>query len=72
MAYVSRDPYAREELHRQREAGAECAWCDAVDRDSPNGRRAKVYRYRVETEGGRTFEDRKTFCSLSCRKAYGG
>jgi len=60
MAYVSRDPFGRAELHRTKEADAECAWCG----------QQPAYRYRVESDGGRVFEDRKTFCRKSCRTSY--
>lgn len=65
MAYVSRDPFAREELHRRFEPGASCAWCGGKC-----GKGNGAYRYRVETDGGRSFEDRKTFCSKDCRESF--
>jgi hypothetical protein len=80
MAMVSRDPFAREELHRStvevtRES---CAWCG--QRRCPGAKRRTLaaqtglryflYRYRVETDGGRRHEDRELFCSKSCRTTY--
>ena len=79
--YVTRDPFARETLVKRREKGAECAWCgrhDAPeDHSRPDGQvcpayHGRVYRFAVETDGGRTFEDSKAFCTKSCRTAYNG
>lgn len=72
--YVSRDPFAREELHRTFVRGVACAWCGNQSRTT-NKRGSTVdnagsWRYRVETDGGRTYEDTKTFCSKSCRESY--
>ena len=69
MAYVSRDPFAREETHKTSvpaPAGATCAWCG-----QRNGR-GKLYRYRTETDGGRVNEDTRAFCSVGCRRIYYG
>lgn len=77
MAYVSRDPFAREELHKSREKDAMCVWCGR--RDLPEDHAApalchhthgKVYRFRIEMDGGRFHEDSRTFCSCSCRRSY--
>jgi len=76
--YVKRDPFAREEIHKTRERDGQCAWCGQVDPQSSPESRARrsnpplhrIYRFRVETDGGRTSEDRTTFCTLSCRKAF--
>lgn len=70
MAYVSRDPFAREELHKTYIHGADCAWCGS--QVTVRGGRKGAYRYRVETDGGRKSEDRKTFCGVDCRETYGG
>lgn len=59
----SRDPFARTELWKRRERGASCAWCGAPD--------VPVYRFEVHSDGGRVSPDRKTFCSRSCRDAFG-
>ena len=77
----SRDPFSRTELWKRREVNAECAWCGAIDPkrtvfnwESPSTNRpvARVYRFEVQSDGGRVFPDRKTFCSRACREAYGG
>lgn len=66
---MRRDPFAREELHRQelpRHVGMGCGWCGGRN---ANGR---LYEYWVETDGGRKHVDRELFCSDSCREAYNG
>lgn len=77
MSYVSRDPFARQETHKARVKGGECAWCGqrdpghplAFQEDRPSHR---IWRYRTESDGGRVAEDTRTFCSLSCRRAFYG
>ena len=76
--YVKRDAFARETIHKTRERDGQCAWCGQVDPQSSPKLRAGlsnpplhlIYRFRVETDGGSTHEDSKTFCTLSCRNAY--
>lgn len=77
MAYVSRDPFARQELHRTREYAPQwasgvdhCAWCGQARR-TPGGR-PYLYRYEVQTDGGRILRDDRLFCSKGCRDAYYG
>lgn len=77
---VSRDPFARESLVRESvevSGCVSCSWCGNVRlagrrvhamRDSDG--KAKLFRYTVETDGGRSFQDDKLFCSLSCRRSY--
>lgn len=72
MALVSRDPFAREEIHREVEPSPKymvlppvsCDWCGGT-----NGK-GKVYSYRIETDGGRTFPLKGRFCSQSCFRIY--
>lgn len=70
MALISRDPFARTELHRENEYSetAGCNWCGR-QRISRGGR-TYLYRYRTETDSGHVLYDGKKFCSLTCRKAY--
>lgn len=63
MRYISRNPFARQETHRITIATADrgkCPWCGQPAR----------YRYVVHSDGGRTMEDRRTFCSIECRRSY--
>jgi hypothetical protein len=69
---ISRDPFARQELHRERvtvqiEA---CRWCDGVKR-TPAGKRY-LFQYHTESDGGRTFPHSGPFCSKSCHDSYHG
>lgn len=70
--YVSRDPFAREELHREIEfdPAATCPDCGGY-RLTRTGRRY-LYRYTVETDGGRKYADRRAFCSVGCRRSFYG
>lgn len=77
----NRDPFAREELHSKREydpvfqdGHKGCAWCGRLrhTRYKRGLGRPWLYRFRIETDGGRVYEDRHLFCSRECRGAYGG
>ena len=66
MALVSRDPFAREELHSAKADTSikkTCDWCGS-------SKNLKVYR--IETDGGRKLPIGGYFCSNSCRKSYHG
>jgi hypothetical protein len=72
---ISRDPFARQELHRTRVPvlrtdGRSCAECGTLR--SSDGPWGYLYRYSVQTDGGRTYEDTKLFCSVGCRRSYFG
>ena len=75
MAYIRRDPFAREELHRSTTrgplitiGGQTCDWCGGVSRMA-NGE-PRLFQYRTETDGGRTFHHKGLFCSVSCHDTY--
>ena len=71
MAYISRDPFARTELHRQNvyvSADASCAWCGRV-RATCKGRQY-LYQYRTESDGGRVSPHGRLFCDKSCHDSY--
>lgn len=67
---ISRDPFARTELHRRAERAISalfgCDWCGQFRRQY------FLYRYYTETDGGCTHIDPNMFCSLDCRRAYYG
>lgn len=71
MALISRDPFAREEIHRERvyDPSRGCSWCG--NRNHTRKGRTFVYTYRVETDGGRKDHVSGLFCSESCRKSFG-
>ena len=66
MAMVRRDPFAREELHREEQASRPggCDWCGGE-----NGR-GNLYRFSVETDGGRTRALAGLFCSVGCLESF--
>ena len=66
MAYVSRDPFARQELHREQMEKSlfTCDWCGGV-----NGF-GKLFQYRIESDGGRKTRISGKFCSRSCMQSY--
>jgi hypothetical protein len=69
--YVSRDPFARTELHRSRVEvnGQTCDWCGGV---CERKGKTVLYAYRIESDGGRHSDIRGLFCSASCMRSYGG
>jgi hypothetical protein len=68
MARVSRDVFARTELHRELvEAAGTCWWCGGTRGE---GRVRKLYKYRTEHDGGRRSEHDGLFCSRSCFDSY--
>ena len=69
MTFVSRNPFAREEIHRERITNASvsyailsCDYCGQSDRP--------IYRYRTESDGGRVSIHRGRFCSKACHDSY--
>ena len=68
---VSRDPFAREELHVERvhDSAATCTWCGGIRITANNGINW-LYQFWVETDGGRKYIDTDLFCSRECRKNY--
>lgn len=72
MAYVSRDPFARQEMHREREyvVSRACDWCGGVRRTRNN--RHYLFCYRIESDGGRKSDVRGMFCSKSCMESFHG
>lgn len=71
MALVSRDTFARTELHRERtylNSGYTCMWCGQT-KTTPKGR-CYLFSYRVESDGGRKDAIRGLYCSNHCHAAY--
>ena len=67
MTIISRDPFAREELHRETVYTNEsCSWC------GQRRKSLKLFQYRVETDGGRVSIVKGLFCSIGCKRAYHG
>ena len=72
MAYISRNPFAREEIHRRTvllfNSGVTCRWCGNV-RVTRKGVRT-LYGYRIESDAGRCAPIEGLFCSVGCMRAY--
>lgn len=80
MAYISRDPFARTELHSERvrlrwinppqydKPSQCCAWCGGVKKTRAN--HPYLNQYRIEHDGGRVDEASELFCSVSCFRDY--
>lgn len=69
MAYISRDPFARQELHRRTVKqnygnSLRCSWCGSKNA------RGNLFEYRIESDGGRSSIIRGLFCSVQCMKDY--
>jgi hypothetical protein len=70
---MTRDPFAREEVHRTRQyypgyLVPDCSWCGG-HKNTPSGR-PFIYRYWYETDGGSHWEIAGNFCSQDCFKTY--
>lgn len=69
MPKISRNPFAREELHSTREYTASgCKWCGNT-RQTKTGRKY-LYRYEVQSDGGRVAQLCGLFCSVGCMRVY--
>lgn len=71
MAYISRDPFARRELHRMSvEVGYKtCDWCGQL-RYRSGKVSSKLFVYKTECDSGRVLEHKGLFCSKSCHDSY--
>ncbi len=71
MTLLTRDPFARTELHKSRIAPVDvsyaalsCDWCGQT------GRGGALYRFQTESDGGRVSRHPGRFCSASCFRSY--
>ena len=70
MSLVSRDVFARTELHKEivppgfPGAVVTCDWCDGT------GSNGRLYRFRTESDGGSKHHHKGRFCSKSCHNSY--
>ena len=71
---VSRDPFAREELHSKRQYvysdASTCRFCGDVRRTF-RGKRF-LMSYFIESDSGRRSDVRGLFCSVSCMRSHHG
>lgn len=67
---ISRDPFARTELHRTRHyvQASTCAWCGQV-KQTPKGAKY-LYAYDVQSDGGRRSMVSRFFCSVGCMRSF--
>lgn len=64
MTLISRDPFARTELHRKTiKTDKKCDWCG----QNPHGR---LFQYYSETDGGTRNTHKGLFCKLTCHNDY--
>jgi len=71
MTLISRDPFARTELHRDKIRPAEVSYakqsCDWCGNERGDG---SMFRYQIEHDGGRVERIRGRFCSVGCMRSY--
>jgi len=71
MRAISRDPFARTELHRVRDYDVShhgCKWCGQI-KTTPKGRWF-LYRYETQHDAGRHDYIDGRYCSVDCMRAY--
>ena len=72
---VSRNPFARQELHAERVhcPTVTCTWCGGMRINARSGVNW-LYQFWVETDSirGEKHVDEKLFCSRGCRDTYSG
>ena len=70
MSYVSRDPFARTELHRIPVHTLQtCDFCGQARKIKSTN---LLYTYQIEHDGGRKESIRGLFCSIGCMRSYHG
>lgn len=73
MALISRDPFARQEIHRESlmvSPNQSCDWCGGFQLLKSGAR--KLFSYSIETDGGRSRDIGGLFCSVGCMRNYHG
>lgn len=74
MKIISRDPFARTELHRERVYTRDCAcdWCGQTPKTQTG--REYLYMYYVVSDSGRASRVPsrvpRGFCSVDCMRSY--
>ncbi len=74
MRTISRDPFARTELVRERVYWPDplhCPYCGTIPETPKTGDRY-LYRYGTAHDAGRTDWHRGLYCSKGCHDAYHG
>lgn len=67
---ISRDPFARTELHRRRVYRwySSCRWCGNC-KETPKGT-GFLFEYSQESDDGRKSNIPGLFCSIDCMRSY--
>jgi len=71
MVMVSRNVFARMELHKRRVNVAStcgCKWCGSNTQTKAG--KPYLYEFENQSDGGRTYAVSGAFCSVSCMKSY--
>lgn len=61
---ISRDPFARETLMREKGEKSRCDWC------GNQNNHCGTFQYFYETDGGKTNPIRGNFCCVACMRSY--
>lgn len=65
-ALIYRDPFARQELHRETvNTPAGCTWCGQQRKN-----RKSLFVYYTETDSGHIYYFAGKFCSIGCFRSY--
>lgn len=70
MTFVSRDGFARQEIHKTEITVAvadSCDWCGGA---ALRGDKRKLFSYRTESDGGRKSNISGHFCCVPCMRAF--
>ena len=72
MTFISRDPFARTEIHREITTGHidGCSWCGNYVAYNQVKRIGKLFAYTVEHDAGRREPIKGLFCSIGCMRSY--
>jgi len=72
MTLISRDAFARQELHRQTAtiSRGSCDWCGQVRMSRHKRPVPQLYSFTIEGDGGRRNRVEGLFCSTGCMRSY--
>ena len=67
----ARETLTREVVHVDHRTGPNCSWCGGLSFGAARqGAPERLFRYFIETDGGRVHPISGLFCSVSCMRAY--
>ena len=68
---ISRDPFARTELHREVTLHCTpCDWCGQYRQHHMATDAVELFRYGTKTDGGKMYWHKGLFCSKGCHDAH--